>query len=69
MTRAELEAQLRGQVIAAMRDGHAMGRPDPRQAELRTSLILSHIDAFVARQLEAEIDRLAGADPHAAGGG
>lgn len=64
MTRAELEKQLRGQVMAAMRDGIAMNRADLRQAELRLGLILANVDAFVARTLEAEIERLAGAEPH-----
>lgn len=53
MTRPEMERQIRSQVLGAMRDGIAMNRAEPRQAELRLGLILANVDAF----LEAEAKR------------
>lgn len=53
MKRAELQKQIRGQVMASMRDGIAMNRADPHQAELRLGLIMAHVDAF----LEVEAKR------------
>ncbi len=56
MSREEMERQVRGQILGAMRDGKALGRDDPKQAEQRVRLVMWQVDCFVAAQ-EADRER------------
>jgi hypothetical protein len=50
MTRAEVEAQVRGQLMAAMQDVKTLGLATARQQqlELRVTLVMSRVDALLA---------------------
>lgn len=56
MKREELEAHIFAQILAAMADGKAMGRADPKQAGLRVHLLMNYLDRYQADAARAALE-------------